>query len=113
MYTVGVVLTSDILVGPGFVTDFGDLDPFKRYLADTLDHHNLNDVLGTEPTRKAIEDRLASWLASNLAPHIPGHLEVVRVSDTARTGGRRLGRVYRFEASHRLSGLPVGHKCAR
>ncbi len=28
-------------------------------------------------------------------------------------GGYRVGRRYSFDAAHRLSGLPVGHKCAR
>jgi 6-pyruvoyltetrahydropterin/6-carboxytetrahydropterin synthase len=111
-YTVGVVLAARELVGPGFVTDFGDLDPFKRYLADTFDHRRLNDVLGVEPTRQGIERHLAAWLAANLVPHVHGRLQAVRVSDRdARSG--RAGRTYRFEAAHRLAGLPDGHKCAR
>lgn len=112
-YTAGVMLSSDVLVGPGFVTDFGDLDAFERYLANSLDHRDLNEVLGVDPTRRAIEEHLACWLVDNLAPRIPGRLEAIRVTDTAAVGGHRIGRTYSFAASHRLSGLPPGHKCAR
>lgn len=113
-YTVGLVLASDTLVAPGFVTDFADLDLFKRYLAQTLDHRDLNETLGPSPTRRAIEKHLTSWLEDNLVPHISGRVEAVRVSDVAEPDGhRRGGRVYRFEASHQLPGLPVDHKCAR
>jgi 6-pyruvoyltetrahydropterin/6-carboxytetrahydropterin synthase len=80
-YTVGVVLGSGTLMAPGFVTDFGDLDPFKRYLAETLDHRDLNEILDTPPTRSVIEDHLTSWLADNLAQRISGRVEAVRVSN--------------------------------
>lgn len=112
-FTAGVVLASDVLVGPGFVTDFEDLDSFKRHVAESLDHRDLNDVLGVEPTRKALEEHLAAWLAENLAPRISGRLEAVRVSDTTAPAAHRVGRTYGFAASHRLSGLPADHKCAR
>lgn len=111
-YTVGLALTADTLVAPGFVTDFGDLEPFKRYLADALDHRNLNEILGDDPTRQAVEAHLAVWLADNLEPDIPGRVEAVRVSDSGSTG-HRIGRTITFAASHQLPGLPVGHKCGR
>ncbi len=117
-YAVGVVLASDTLVAPGFVTDFGDLDPFKRYLAETLDHRDLNEILAAPPTRRVIEDHLTSWAGRQPRTTHIRTSGAVQVSDAAEPGDtaavvRRGGQIYRFDASHRLSGLPAGHQCAR
>ncbi|GAB3166104.1 hypothetical protein GCM10027059_24680 [Myceligenerans halotolerans] len=34
------------LTGPGFVRDYRDLDSFKKWVDETLDHRHLNDVMG-------------------------------------------------------------------
>jgi 6-pyruvoyltetrahydropterin/6-carboxytetrahydropterin synthase len=81
-YHVEVVLASDELAEPGFVTDFGDLAPFGRFLADTLDHRLLNEVLPCEPTSELLAWYLADWFATNVEPMIPGRLVAVRVSET-------------------------------
>lgn len=44
-YVVRVELSSSALDTTGFVLDFGDLAPVKRWLDDTLDHRHLNDAL--------------------------------------------------------------------
>src|SRR5712691_6488084 len=44
-FLVEATLTASSLTGPGFVVDFGELDPLKRYLDQALDHRNLDDVL--------------------------------------------------------------------
>lgn len=81
-YTAEFVLASSTLTGPGFVTDFGDLSPVKKYIDLTLDHHDLNEVLDREPTSEVLAEHLASWFADNLAASVPGTLEAVRVSET-------------------------------
>ncbi|MGP4112303.1 6-carboxytetrahydropterin synthase QueD [Streptomyces sp. 4N509B] len=84
-YAVEFVLAGDRLSTPGFVTDFGDLDVVRRYLADHLDHRVLNDVLPVEPTSENLARFLAEWFAEHVEPHVGGRLERVRVSETEST----------------------------
>lgn len=44
-YVIRVRLASPLLDSHGFVMDYGNLAPFKRWLDDTLDHRHLNEVL--------------------------------------------------------------------
>ncbi len=84
-YTVEVVLVADTLVEPGFVTDFGDLARFGRYLADRFDHRLLNDVLPVAPTSEHLARHFADWLGEHLAGAVTGRLERVRVAETPST----------------------------
>jgi 6-pyruvoyltetrahydropterin/6-carboxytetrahydropterin synthase len=94
-YTAEVVVASDKLIPPGFVTDFGDLAPVRQYIDTALDHRDLNEALGAEPTCELIAEHLADWFGSYLAGAIPGRLELVRVWETATSwaeyipGGQR------------------------
>jgi 6-pyruvoyltetrahydropterin/6-carboxytetrahydropterin synthase len=81
-YSVEIVLTSWELGEPGFVTDFGDLAPFKRYLDEHLDHRSLNDVLPCEPTSENLARFLAEWVIENVESALGGLLDRVRVSET-------------------------------
>lgn len=81
-YHVELLLTADQLTRPGFVTDFGDLAPFGRFLEENLDHRFLNDVLPCEPTSELLARYLAEWFVANLEPQIPGRLVAVRISET-------------------------------
>lgn len=58
-YTVTVMLERQELVEPGFVTDFGELTPFKRYIDECLDHRDLNEVLDIPPTSELLAHHLA------------------------------------------------------
>lgn len=49
-YVVEVELQSDTLNEHGFVRDYKELDVFKRYIDEELDHRHLNDVLGDDFT---------------------------------------------------------------
>ncbi|MFF3114791.1 6-pyruvoyl tetrahydropterin synthase family protein [Kitasatospora sp. NPDC057904] len=82
-YEAVFVLAADRLVGPGFVTDFGDLGPVKKMIDGTLDHRVLNDVLPVAPTSENLAAWLASWFVEQLEPGLPGRLVSVRVSETA------------------------------
>jgi len=44
-YIIVVELKSLILNDVGFVKDYRELDPIKKWIDDKLDHHHLNDVL--------------------------------------------------------------------
>ncbi|TQS42789.1 6-pyruvoyl trahydropterin synthase family protein [Cryptosporangium phraense] len=81
-YTVEVELEAETLEFPGFVTDFGDLAPFKAYLDATFDHRHLNDVLDEPPTSERLAAHLATWLERELLPQVGGRLVSVRVSET-------------------------------
>ncbi|MET8683610.1 6-carboxytetrahydropterin synthase [Streptomyces sp. NPDC004732] len=81
-YTVEIVLTSDGLSSPGFVTDFGDLAPVKTFIDDVLDHRVLNEVLPVEPTSENLARFFAEWFIEHVETAVAGHLEKVRVSET-------------------------------
>ncbi|TFE26210.1 6-carboxytetrahydropterin synthase [Frankia sp. B2] len=81
-YTVEFVLEASELVGPGFVTDFGDLAVAGRYLAESFDHRDLNEVLDVEPTSEALAQHLAGWFLAEVEPGVHGWLVAVRVSET-------------------------------
>ncbi|GAA2718523.1 MULTISPECIES: 6-carboxytetrahydropterin synthase [Streptomyces] len=87
-YEVEVIVTASALEAPGFVTDFGALAPFKRYLDTELDHRNLHEVLPLEPTSERLAQYLAGWFIENLQPTIPGRLAAVRVRETSRSWAR-------------------------
>lgn len=87
-YEVEVILTAAELESPGFVTDYGDLTPFKEFLDAELDHHNLHEVLPVEPTSEYLAQFLAGWFMEHLEPRIPGRLVAVRVRETATSWAR-------------------------
>ncbi|MGW4200937.1 6-pyruvoyl trahydropterin synthase family protein [Streptomyces sp. NPDC004726] len=87
-YEVEVILTSDSLVPPGFVTDFADLRPFKEFLDEHLDHRNLHEVLPVEPTSELVAQYLAGWFIEHLEPAIPGQLVAVCVRETTTSWAR-------------------------
>ncbi|MGW2105047.1 6-pyruvoyl trahydropterin synthase family protein [Streptomyces sp. NPDC001948] len=87
-YVVEVILTSTTLDDPGFVTDFGDLAPFKKFLDTELDHRNLHEILPFEPTSERLAQFLAGWFVQNLQPAIHGRLVAVLVRETASSWAR-------------------------
>ena len=81
-YTVEVVLVATTLREPGFVTDFGDLQPFGDYIDQELDHRDLNEVFGFAPTCELLAEHLYAWFVTNAAPQVGGRLDAVRVSES-------------------------------
>ena len=49
-YEVEVILQAAALDGAGFVRDYRELAPLKKFLDETVDHNHLNDVLGHDAT---------------------------------------------------------------
>lgn len=83
-YVIRVRLTGDSLQDVGFLFDYGDLAPVKKWIDEEFDHRHLNDVIGGNPT--------AEWMARSFAAvvrrvcSIPEHIEVsVGVSETPKT----------------------------
>lgn len=111
-FVVEATLTAIDLVDPGFVVDFGELAPLKRHLDHTLDHRNLDDVLGAGSTGDAqLGTYLEAWCRANLHEFVAERLERVTVRCGRPTSPGPHNLV--FSAQHRLGGLPDGHKCGR
>lgn len=88
-YRVRVELTGE-LDGCGFVVDYGELAPFKRWIDTTVDHRHLNDIGpfegrdGLNPTA----ENLARWLTGALHAVVTVPRSVlarVCVSETPKT----------------------------
>lgn len=80
-YEVTLTLTAERLDGFGFVTDFGELRPFRRYL-ESFDHRRLNDVVDFHPTSELLALHLGTWFITEVEPSIHGRLVSVRVAET-------------------------------
>ncbi|MDT0307643.1 6-carboxytetrahydropterin synthase [Streptomyces sp. DSM 44917] len=105
-----VVLAADELTGPGFVADFGELAPVKRYIDAELDHRLLDEILGAGAGCGRIAGHLKDWCAAHLPRPVADRLEDL----TVRTGRPQLpAMAIAFAAAHRLGGLAPGHPCGR
>ncbi|MBC8091698.1 MAG: 6-carboxytetrahydropterin synthase [Pseudonocardia sp.] len=80
-YVVTVTVTAERLDDYGFVTDFGDLRPFRQHL-ESFDHRRLNDVVDFHPTSELLAYHLGLWFIDQVEPLIHGRLVSVQVSET-------------------------------
>ncbi len=65
----------------GFIRDYGDLDAFKKWVDETLDHRHLNEAMGgISPSA----ENLAAWIFDVWIERLP-ELTAVRVSETPKT----------------------------
>jgi 6-pyruvoyltetrahydropterin/6-carboxytetrahydropterin synthase len=81
-YVVEVVLESRELNSDGFVRDYGELDPLKRFVDERLDHRHLEDVLPEGMVTSA--ENIARYLYDFAAVRWP-EVAAVRVSETPKT----------------------------
>ncbi|MEU6354008.1 6-carboxytetrahydropterin synthase [Streptomyces sp. NPDC047072] len=72
----------DALLPPGFVRDYRDLDTFKKWMDDTLDHRHLNESMGGGASPTA--ENLAKWIFDRWRGELP-ELTAVKVSETPKT----------------------------
>lgn len=79
-YLVEIELSAGAVDDRGFVVDYGDLAPLKRYIDDTVDHRHLNDIVPGQPSAENIARHLFDWCAA-LWPQVTA----VRVSETPKT----------------------------
>lgn len=72
---------------PGFVVDYAELAPIKKWIDDTLDHRHLNDVFDFNPTAENMAGHTADRVAQLL--YDAGYRNVtdvsVSVSETPKT----------------------------
>lgn len=93
----------------------GEVGDLRARLADTLaplDYRYLNEQV-SDPT----DENIARWIRQRL--DVPG-LEQIGIQSTRHSGAdldaddhAHIWRRYVFEAAHRLTGVPTGHKCGR
>ena len=67
----------------GFVTDYRKLDKIKRWVDNTMDHKNLNDVFLFNPTA----ENMAKHIYNLFKPTFP-QLCAIEVSETPKTNCR-------------------------
>jgi 6-pyruvoyltetrahydropterin/6-carboxytetrahydropterin synthase len=79
-YVVTVFFRSAALNDTGFVIDYLDFEPVKRYVDEQLDHQHLNDILPFNPTA----ENLAKYLYDTFKPQF-SELFKVEVSETPKT----------------------------
>ena len=79
-YVAEVVLRSATLDEDGFVRDYGELEPFKNFVTEKLDHRHLNDVMDGPTTAENIARYLYEF-ARGMWPEVVA----VRVSETPKT----------------------------
>ncbi|MDP0926899.1 6-pyruvoyl tetrahydropterin synthase family protein [Paracoccus onubensis] len=80
-YIVVVELAAAKLNSFGFVRDYHELAPFRRYLDENFDHRHLNDVLGHDAvTAECLARHFFDWCKSRLPETV-----AVRVSETPKT----------------------------
>ena len=80
-YTVRVRLETMYLNQFGFVQDYRELDPIKRWLDEALDHRDLNEVL---PIAYPTAENIARFIFDRFSKEYP-LLTAVGVSETAKT----------------------------
>jgi 6-pyruvoyltetrahydropterin/6-carboxytetrahydropterin synthase len=111
-YVAEVELSADALVGPGWVTDFGDLTPLRRYLLSDEGRVALHKASTETVPTEGITKHLTDWCGTYIAPHIPGRLVALRVWESRESWEDRTRR-FTFAAGHHLPSLPADHKCSR
>ena len=89
-YIVIAEFASEMLNETGFVIDYRDLEPIKKWLDDNFDHKNLNDQIPFNPTA----ENLARFLYHEFVrfsfhdlPHKPT-LSAIIVKETEKTTAR-------------------------
>ncbi|MDH5723381.1 MAG: 6-carboxytetrahydropterin synthase QueD [Alphaproteobacteria bacterium] len=80
-YVVEVELQGETLNEVGFIRDYRELDKFKHYVDDTLDHRHLNDILGDDGvTAERIAKHFFDWCKAKWP-----EVSAVRVRETPRS----------------------------
>ena len=79
-YVVELVLQSETLNEYGFVVDYLELDDFKKFIDETLDHRHLNEVLDFATTAENLAKYLFDWAYAKWS-----QVTAVRISETPKT----------------------------
>ncbi|MGY0399571.1 MAG: 6-pyruvoyl trahydropterin synthase family protein [Ostreibacterium sp.] len=80
-YEVTVELQAETLNGKGFVKDYLELNEFKNYIDEVLDHRHLNDTLGDScVTAECLAKHLYDWCVARWQ-----QVSAISVNETPRT----------------------------
>jgi len=82
-YVIIVELRSDLLDGTSFVLDYGKLDPIKNWIADTLEHRHLNEIVPGQPSA----ENIAKWIFHTWKGQYP-KLHAIEIKETDKTTAR-------------------------
>ena len=88
-YVVRLTLKAEEVNAVGFIYDYRELDPFKKWIDDTVDHRDLNEVMkGLGIDGNPTAERMARWfraVAMELLD-LPRDIRLsVSVSETPKT----------------------------
>jgi 6-pyruvoyltetrahydropterin/6-carboxytetrahydropterin synthase len=78
-YVLRVFLRGELNIH-GFVVDYRDLEPIKKYVDDELDHRHLNDVFAMQPT----VENMSKAIYEMFVDRFP-QLVAVEMSETPKT----------------------------
>ena len=79
-YRVVVVCKGDLIPDFSWVVDYADIAAATQPIIDSLDHRNINDILGMHTTA----ENLAYWFYRKLMKELPS-LHAIHVMETANT----------------------------
>lgn len=79
-YVVDMHFQSDKLNDVGFVIDYRELEPVKKFIDDVLDHKHLNDIFEFNPTA----ENMAKYIFEKFKTQFPQLYKVV-ISETPKT----------------------------
>lgn len=80
-FIVRVEMRSNLLLGPGFIVDYREMEPFKKWLDETFDHRHLNDIVDFNPTAEA----MCKYLFDKLKKDYEWPVTKVSWSETPKT----------------------------
>lgn len=83
-YIIKAELKSDTLNEVGFVKDYRELDPIKKFVDNVMDHQHLNDVF---PLDNPTAENMAKILYDHFKTIIP-QLSAIEISETPKTNAR-------------------------
>ena len=83
-YVIIAELKSETLNKVGFVKDYRELDPIKKFVDEVMDHQHLNDVF---PLHNPTAENMAKIIFDFFKPQIP-QLSAISVQETPKTTAR-------------------------
>lgn len=87
-YIIKAELKSDTLNPIGFVKDYRELEPIKKFVDEVMDHQHLNDVFPMDnPMDNPTAENMARIIFERFKPIIP-QLAAIEVSETPKTNAR-------------------------
>lgn len=83
-YTIKVFLSGQQEEPAGFIQDYRELDPIKKFIDDELDHKHLNDVF---PNMNPSVENMSQEIFHRFKPLFP-KLVAIEMSETPKTNCR-------------------------